>query len=43
MAEKVESISVVDKMIVSKIHWIMGHKVMLDNDLAELYGVETNF
>jgi hypothetical protein len=28
-------------MIVSKIHWIRGHKVMLDSDLAELYGVET--
>jgi len=41
MAEKVESIPVVDEMIVSKIHWIRGHKVMLDSDLAELYGVET--
>lgn len=41
MAENVESIPVVDEMIVSKIHWIRGHKVMLDSDLAELYGVET--
>ena len=41
MAENVESIPVVDEMIVSKIHLIRGHKVMLDSDLAELYGVET--
>jgi phage regulator Rha-like protein len=41
MADRVESKPVVDEMIVSKIHLIRGHKVMLDNDLAELYGVET--
>ena len=29
-------------IIVSKIHYIRGHKVMLDKDLAELYGVETS-
>ncbi|HOD15976.1 MAG TPA: ORF6N domain-containing protein [Spirochaetota bacterium] len=29
------------EMIVSRIHYIRGHKVMLDKDLAELYGVET--
>ncbi len=28
-------------MILSKIHYIRGHKVMLDKDLAELYEVET--
>ncbi len=27
--------------IQSKIHFIRGHRVMLDSDLAELYGVET--
>lgn len=27
--------------VVSKIYFIRGHKVMLDRDLAELYGVET--
>lgn len=27
--------------ILPKIHWIRGEKVMLDRDLAELYGVET--
>jgi len=28
-------------VILSKIYYIRGHKVMLDRDLAELYGVET--
>jgi hypothetical protein len=28
-------------MILSRIYYIRGHKVMLDKDLAELYGVET--
>ncbi|MCH8318048.1 MAG: ORF6N domain-containing protein [Bacteroidetes bacterium] len=30
-----------DEVIVSKIYLIRGKKVMLDKDLAELYGVET--
>ena len=30
-----------DNILVNKIHEIRGHKVMLDSDLAELYGVET--
>ena len=30
-----------DEIIMSKIFYIRGQKVMLDNDLAELYGVET--
>jgi len=29
------------EMIERKIYLLRGHKVMLDNDLAELYGVET--
>jgi hypothetical protein len=29
-----------DTLITDKIHLIRGHKVMLDRDLAELYGVE---
>ena len=29
------------KLISSKIFWMRGKKVMLDRDLAELYGVET--
>ncbi len=30
-----------DEIIINKIFIIRGHKVMLDSDLAELYGVET--
>lgn len=30
-----------EEVIMSKIYFIGGQKVMLDNDLAELYGVET--
>jgi len=31
----------IDAIIENKIHLIRGHKVMLDRDLAELFGVET--
>jgi phage regulator Rha-like protein len=34
-------ITVPDEIIISKIFLIRGQKVMLDRDLAELYGVET--
>lgn len=30
-----------DEVVISKIYQIRGQKVMLDRDLAELYGVET--
>ncbi|WP_114749604.1 ORF6N domain-containing protein [Pleomorphovibrio marinus] len=30
-----------EEVITSKIYMVRGHKVMLDRDLAELYGVET--
>ena len=30
-----------DEIIMNKIYYIRGQKVMLDSDLAELYGVET--
>ncbi len=37
-----EQLSVIsDERVISKIYLIRGEKVMLDNDLAELYGVET--
>jgi cell division protein FtsL len=36
-----ESITVSDEIISSKIYFIRQQKVMLDNDLAELYNVET--
>jgi hypothetical protein len=34
-------LSVPDELIMNKIYLIRGQKVMLDNDLAELYVVET--
>jgi hypothetical protein len=30
-----------EDLIINKIHFIRGQKVMLDKDLAEIYGVET--
>jgi hypothetical protein len=35
------AIAVPDEVVMNKIYVIRGQKVMLDNDLAELYGVET--
>lgn len=36
-----KSIAVPDEAVISKIYLIRGQKVMIDRDLAELYGVET--
>jgi len=37
-----ETLSIIpENILVNKIYEIHGHKVMLDSDLAELYGVET--
>lgn len=41
MAESKGKIAVPDEVIMSKIYLIRGKKVMLDKDLADLYGVET--
>jgi phage regulator Rha-like protein len=41
MADKNIVVSIPDEVIMSKIYLIRGRKVMLDRDLAELYGVET--
>jgi hypothetical protein len=41
MSESIKSITVADEAIISKIYLIRGQKVMIDRDLAELYGVET--
>jgi len=30
-----------DEVIIKKIHFFRSHKVILDKDLAEMYGVET--
>ena len=36
-------ILVPSEIIQNKILWLRGQKIMLDRDLAELYGVETNY
>jgi phage regulator Rha-like protein len=41
MATTTISVTVADEVIMNKIYMIRGQKVMLDRDLAELYGVET--
>ena len=41
MSKKAISLNVSDEIIMGKIYFIRNHKVMLDRDLAELYGVET--
>ena len=41
MVEISRNTSIPDEVIMSKIFLIRGRKVMLDRDLAELYGVET--
>lgn len=41
MAEANISAAVADEVTVSKIYFVRGQKVMLDRDLAELYGVTT--
>jgi ORF6N domain len=41
MAKAIKPIAVVEEGIISKIYLIRGQKVMIDRDLAELYGVDT--
>ena len=41
MAEEMSAIVIAEGAIVNKIYRIRGQKVMLDRDLADLYGVET--
>ena len=40
MAKALKKITVIDEIIVNKIYYIRKQKVMLDRDLAELYGVQ---
>jgi hypothetical protein len=40
MAKAEKETRVTDERILTKIYFIRGQKVMLDRDLAELYGVE---
>ncbi|MEN8193961.1 MAG: ORF6N domain-containing protein [Bacteroidota bacterium] len=41
MTKEIKDSIIPDESIMSKIYFIRGKKVMLDRDLAELYGVET--
>jgi phage regulator Rha-like protein len=41
MSEPSRNIAIPDEVVMSKIYLIRNIKVMLDRDLAELYGVET--
>lgn len=41
MAEEKDKMIVSEAIVMSKIYYIRGHKVMLDEDLAGLYDVET--
>ena len=43
MAENITHIAIPEEVILNKIYFIRGQKVMLDRDLAELYGVETKY
>ena len=41
MPQNTQKIAIAEEAVISKIYLIRGQKVMLDRDLAELYGVET--
>jgi hypothetical protein len=41
MVESLNNIAIPDEVVSSKIYIIRNVKVMIDRDLAELYGVET--
>ena len=40
MAKAIKKLTIVDEIIVNKIYYIRKQKIMLDRDLAELYGVD---
>ena len=41
MIKAVKALMISDKSVINKIYLIRGQKVMLDSELAELYGTET--
>ena len=43
MHQSEKSVNIPDELVMSKIHLIRDHKVMLDRDLAKLYDVETKY
>lgn len=42
MEEEKEVFAITEESLESKIYYIRGKKIMLDVDLAEIYGYETN-
>jgi ORF6N domain len=40
MAKAVKALTIVDEVIANKIYYVRKQKIMLDRDLAELYGVQ---
>jgi hypothetical protein len=40
MTEKKEGLILSDEVVLSKIYYVRGHKIMLDKDLAEMYNVQ---
>lgn len=41
MIEIAKKLSIPDEIVMNKIYLLRGHKVMIDEDLAELNGIET--
>ena len=41
MEKAIKTLMIPDELVMNKIYMIRGQKVMLDKDLAELYGVTT--
>jgi hypothetical protein len=41
MAKATKALMIPDELLMNKIYLVRGQKVMLDRDLANLYGVET--
>src|SRR4026208_1043200 len=41
MSKATKALTIPDELVLHKIYMIRGHKIMLDKDLAELYGVTT--
>lgn len=41
MSKVIKELMITDELVINRIYLIRGQKVMLDRDLAELYGVET--
>ena len=41
MTKKETAVMIPEEIIMNNIYFIRGHKIMLDRDLAKLYGVET--